>query len=85
MKNLITAVAIAALSLGMSSIATIATAQKLDANGKCHAADGKMAKMEVCKTAKPAATAGAKCRDKTTKKFAKCDAPNTEPLPEKKK
>ncbi len=24
-----------------------------------------------------------KCRDKTTKKFAKCDAPNTEPVPSK--
>jgi hypothetical protein len=28
----------------------------------------------------PAATA-VKCRDKTTKKFAKCSAPNTEPMP----
>jgi hypothetical protein len=37
-----------------------------------------MAKMEVCK----ASTAtGGKCRDKTTKKFAKCGAPNTEPVP----
>lgn len=26
-----------------------AHAQKLDANGKCHGADGKFAKMEVCK------------------------------------
>jgi len=36
--------------------------------------------MEVCK---PAAAAD-HCRDKTTKKFAKCSAPNTEALPAKK-
>lgn len=28
--------------------------------------------------------APAKCRDITTKKFAKCSAPNTEPVPRKK-
>jgi hypothetical protein len=29
----------------------------------------------------PAAAASKRCRDKTTKKFAKCGAPNTEPVP----
>jgi hypothetical protein len=51
-------------------------AQTVDKNGRCHDASGKFAKMEVCEAAKPAS-----CRDKTTKKFAKCDAPNTEPVP----
>jgi len=62
-------------------------AQKLDAKGKCHDANGKFAKMEVCQGAPSAAgaastasTAG-KCRDKTTKKFAKCGVANSEPLP----
>lgn len=42
--------------------ATGATAQKLDKNGKCHAADGKFAKAEVCagKAAPAAATSGYK-------------------------
>jgi hypothetical protein len=72
--------AIAALALALST--TGAAAQTIDANGKCHDAKGKFAKMEVCKSA-PAA-APAKCRDKTTKKFAKCSAPNTEAVPAKK-
>ena len=42
---------VAALALA----ATAASAQKLDANGKCHAADGKFAKAEVCSGAKAAA------------------------------
>ena len=62
-------------------VAGTASAQTIDANGKCHDAKGRMAKMEVCKAAKPAAD---RCRDKTTKKFAKCSAPNTEPVPAKK-
>jgi hypothetical protein len=39
--------------------ATSASAQKIDANGKCHDAKGKFAKMEVCKGAPPAAKADA--------------------------
>jgi hypothetical protein len=62
--------------------ATAADAQKLDKNGKCHAADGKFAKAEVCANLKPAAPAH--CRDMKTKKFAKCDTPGTEPVPAKK-
>ena len=42
---------VAALALAAGS----ASAQKLDKNGKCHGADGKFAKMEVCKGAAPAA------------------------------
>jgi hypothetical protein len=69
---------IAIFALGLAGAAQ---AQKLDANGKCHDAKGKFAKMEVCKAAAPAAT---HCRDKATKKFAKCAAPNTEPVPAQK-
>ncbi len=62
-----------------------ALAQKIDANGRCHDASGKFAKMEVCKPADAKADTPTKCRDKTSKKFAKCDAPNTEPVPAKAK
>ena len=48
---------------------------KLDDKGKCHASDGKFAKAELCKPAPK------HCRDIKTKKFAKCDAPGTEPVP----
>ena len=44
---------VAAFALAAGSVC----AQKIDANGKCHAADGKFAKMEVCKGAAPAAKA----------------------------
>jgi hypothetical protein len=45
-RPMIRAIALAAI---LSLAATGAMAQKLDANGKCHAADGKFAKAEVCK------------------------------------
>jgi hypothetical protein len=38
---------VAAFALAAGSV----SAQKLDANGKCHGADGKFAKAEVCKGA----------------------------------
>lgn len=38
----------AALGL-LSAAVSSAYAQKIDANGRCHAKDGKFAKMEVCK------------------------------------
>jgi hypothetical protein len=41
---------VAALALAAGS----ASAQKIDAKGKCHDASGKFAKMEVCKGAAPA-------------------------------
>lgn len=81
MRHTLAALAFAA---SVSLLSGSAFAQKIDANGKCHDASGKFAKMEVCKPADKAA-APAKCRDKTTKKFAKCDAPNTEPVPAKTK
>jgi hypothetical protein len=55
--------------------ATFASADPaLDNAGKCRD-NGKFVKQSMCE--KPAA----KCRNVTTKKFAKCDAPNTEPVP----
>lgn len=76
MRRTLTAFAAFTLAVAMGASAS---AQKIDANGKCHDAKGKFAKMEVCKGAAPAA-APAKCRDLKTKKFAKCGAPNTEPV-----
>ncbi len=65
---------VAALALAAGA----ADAQKLDKNGKCHAADGKFAKAEVCASLKPA-DAGAykldakgKCHD-AKGKFAKAE------------
>jgi hypothetical protein len=60
------------------ALAGFGEAQTIDKNGRCHDASGKFAKMEVCKSAAPAS-----CRDKTTKKFAKCGDANTEPVPSK--
>ena len=53
-------------------------AQKIDETGRCRDASGKFAKAEVCQ---PKAADKVSCRDKATKKFAKCDAPNAEPMP----
>ena len=60
---------VAAFGLTLSG-AAMADAYKLDGKGKCHAADGKFAKAELCKTAAPAAPAHTykmdakqKCRD----------------------
>ena len=69
-----------AIALVLVALATAASAAPaLDAAGKCRDG-GKFVAAEMCK--KPAATAtGGKCRDIKTKKFAKCGAPGTEPLP----
>jgi hypothetical protein len=72
------AFALAVAAVAFLSLSSPAGAQSIDKNGKCHDAAGKFAKMEVCK---PAAAAPAHCRDIKTKKFAKCSAPNTEPVP----
>lgn len=45
---------VAAFALAAGS----ASAQKIDANGRCHDASGKMAKMEVCKPPAAPATSG---------------------------
>jgi hypothetical protein len=64
-------VALAAVSMiGGFSVATAVSAQTIDKNGKCHAADGKMAKMEVCTAA---SAKKAQCRDDKGK-FIKCNA-----------
>lgn len=44
-----------AIVAALALCATAADAQKLDKSGKCHAADGKFAKAEVCAGAKGAA------------------------------
>ena len=71
-------VLILACSLGLGAIATASPA--LDAQGKCRD-NGKFVDAKLCATKAPAEH----CRDITTKKFAKCSAPNTEPVPEKPK
>ena len=59
--------------------ATIAFAASLAA-GMADAAPCKDAKGKFMKCPTPAASPG-RCRDKTSKAFAKCGAPNTEPGP----
>ena len=70
--------AVFALAAGAANAASTGP-YKLDAKGKCHSSDGKFAKQTLCTAPKPVTTTH--CRDKTTKKFAKCGAPNTEPVP----
>jgi hypothetical protein len=65
----------------VAAAGTAMAAPALDAAGKCRD-NGKFVAAKLCATG-TAAPAG-KCRDMKTKKFAKCGAPNTEPLPEKK-
>ena len=62
-----------------AGLAVGASAQKIDANGKCHSADGKLAKMSVCKPAPKADAKAAKCKD-ANGKFAKCGAPGAKPV-----
>jgi len=68
-----------AVAAAMATAATAAPA--LDAKGKCRDG-GKFVAAAMCKA--PAAAAAGKCRDMKTKKFAKCGAPNTEPVSAKK-
>ena len=71
--------------------ATAASAQKLDANGKCHAADGKFAKAEVCSGAKAATPdagpykldAKGKCHDAKGKMAKTAMCPKAEAAPAK--
>ena len=58
---------VVALAIGLSA-----------ASGAAFAAPCKDAKGKFIKCPAPAA---ARCRDKTSKAFAKCGAPNTEPVP----
>ncbi len=79
MRHPIRTLLIMACTLGLGAIAAASPA--LDAQGKCRD-NGKFVEAKLCATQKAPAQ---HCRDKTTKKFAKCDAPNTEPVPEKQK
>ena len=65
---------IAALAFALSAGSSLAAPKP------CRDAKGHFAK---CPAA--ASTAAGKCRDKTTKRFAKCGAPNTEAIPGAKK
>jgi hypothetical protein len=79
MRTLSLLAAIATLAIAAPAFADAGGPYKLDAKGKCHDAKGGFTKAELCKAS--SAATGAKCRDIKTKKFAKCGAPNTEPVP----
>lgn len=72
-RLILTGVAASAL---FASLAQAAPA--LDTAGKCRD-NGKFVAADLCKTT--AAPAGGRCRDMTTKKFAKCGTAGTEPVP----
>jgi hypothetical protein len=63
----------------VAGFAALALAASMGAGAaeKCRDASGKFMKCPPAQTT----TQGAHCRDKTTKKFAKCGGPNTEPVP----
>jgi hypothetical protein len=67
MRKLLTVLIGVSAALALSATAN---AQMIDKAGKCHAADGKLAKMEVCK---PPAKSGP-CKDEKTGKFISCAA-----------
>jgi hypothetical protein len=71
--------ALAALAFaGAASAADPVGPFKLDAKGKCHAANGQFAKQTFCKT--PAAAPAPKhCKDPKTKRFVKCGTPGAVP------
>ena len=71
-----------AAAFALSLAATASAAPTFDAKGKCRD-NGKFVAASMCK--KHAAAAAGKCRDKITKKFAKCGAANSEPVPVAKK
>jgi hypothetical protein len=63
--------------LVLATAGSAIAAPALDAAGKCRD-NGKFVDAKLCAT--PAPTG--KCRDIKTKKFAKCGAPGTEPVPQ---
>jgi len=79
MRKFTVSTLIFAASLAFTGLANAEA--KLDAQGKCRD-HGKFVEARLCEGQKPPAE---HCRDITTKKFAKCGAPNTEPVPEKAK
>ncbi len=76
MRMLMLAAAAAFAFTSASFAADPAGPYKLDAKGKCHAANGQFVKAALC--AKPAA-APKRCRDPKTGKFAKCVTPGAVP------
>jgi hypothetical protein len=71
MRRLITTLAVAALAIGFAGVSEAKAPQCKDASGK----------FIKCPEAAATPAPVGRCRDKTTKKFAKCSAPNTEPVP----
>lgn len=68
------------LAAALAFTASVSSAAPaLDAAGKCRD-NGKFVAAKLC--AMP--VQAGKCRDIKTKKFAKCSAPNTEPVPARK-
>jgi hypothetical protein len=67
-------------ALGLLASAAVAS-PALDAKGKCRD-NGRFVAAAMCKA--PAPAAAGKCRDSKTKRFAKCSAAGTEPVPSKK-
>ena len=76
MRSISKLLPILALSFGLCGIAAAAPA--LDAQGKCRD-NGRFVAAAKC-SVQPAAAAK-HCRDIKTKKFAKCSAAGTEPVP----
>ncbi|MEO8313164.1 MAG: hypothetical protein ABI645_00075 [Pseudomonadota bacterium] len=75
MRHTLALLAAVALTSGFSATASADPA--LDTAGKCRD-NGKFVAAKLCATS-PAKSG--KCRDITTKKFAKCSATNTEAVP----
>ncbi|MEO8307247.1 MAG: hypothetical protein ABI616_04320 [Pseudomonadota bacterium] len=69
---------LATLSLSACLVTLATAAPALDPAGKCRD-NGKFVDAKLCATAAPAVH----CRDVKTKKFAKCGAAGTEPVPAK--
>ena len=67
------------LTASMLFAGIAAAKPELDASGKCRD-NGKFVAKSLCEAQAPAG----KCRDITTKKFARCGSPNTEPVPSSK-
>jgi len=67
----------------IATVATLAFALTVLSAGDVFAAQCKDAKGKFMKCPPPAAAKAGKCRDMKTKKFAKCGAPGTEPVPAK--
>ena len=77
MRHSMTLFAALAASYALGATAA-AAAPALGADGKCRD-NGKFVAANLCK--KPASTG--QYRDKTSRKFVKCGAPNSEPVPKK--